>query len=290
MSETLTQLSLKLHAHGLKRLTDPNWTGLDLFYLLKQPVRYERLLFETKKEGLLYHLGLWLYDEYLLGKCEGASGTCPKFKGEYLGWYLEDLLDLLEFHGADKPHKVIQEGRDLVERIDQLYDSDEVEYFEFLKSKSGRRQILKLVNHLRREFAELFDNLRVHYAEDFAQRLFHDREMCGFISSLIVMIGYPGYDEDTGEPEATIERRNFPEWAKRAVHARDRGNCAHCGEGITMELEASGQVDHIVPLAVGGSNDLVNLQLLCKACNLKKSAHRWPVRSSIPKYLQRTIR
>ena len=110
------------------------------------------------------------------------------------------------------------------------------------------------------------------------------------ISSLIIMIGYPGYDDKTGEPEVIIERSAFPEWAKKAVYARDRGNCAHCGAGITMELKADGHIDHIVPLAAGGSNDLVNLQLLCKTCNLKKGAHKWPVRSSVPKYLQRAIR
>ena len=290
MSETLTKISIKLHAHGLNRLTDYNWTGLDLFYLLKEPVRKERLLFETKKEGSLYYLGMWLFDEYILNKCEGASGTCPKFKGEYLGWYLEDLLDFLDFHGADMAHKAIQQGQDLVERVDQMYDLDETEYFTFLESKSGRRQILELVNLLRKEFAKIFDGVRVHYAEDFAQRLFHDREICGFISSLIVMIGYPGYDDKTGEPEVIVERIAFPEWAKKAVYARDRGNCAHCGVGITMELEAGGHIDHIVPLAVGGNNDIVNLQLLCKVCNLKKGAHKWPVRSSIPKYLQRTTR
>jgi len=290
MSETLTQIAVKLHTHGLTRLTDPNWTGLDLFYLLKRPVRYDQLFVETKKEGLLYLLGLWLFDEYLLEKCEGASGPCPQLKGEYLGWYLEDLLDFLEFHGADKEHTLIQKGRDLVERIDQLYDQDEIKYFDFLESRRGRRQIRELVEQLRGEFGELFDASRVRYAEGFAHRLFHDREMCGYISSLVITIGYPGYHPETGEPEDIIERRSFPEWAKRAVHARDRGGCSHCGKRITMELEADGHIDHIVPLAAGGSNDLVNLQLLCKTCNLKKSAHKWPVRSSIPKYLQRTIR
>lgn len=31
-------------------------------------------------------------------------------------------------------------------------------------------------------------------------------------------------------------------------------------------------VDHIQPLALGGSNDKTNLQLLCPTCNTKKSA------------------
>ena len=105
---------------------------------------------------------------------------------------------------------MLQKARDLVECIDQLYDSDEVKYFEFLESKPGRRQIHNLVKHLRKEFIELFDDLRIRYAEDFAQRLFHDREMCGYISGLVVTIGYPGYDESTGEPEDIIERRSFP--------------------------------------------------------------------------------
>lgn len=31
------------------------------------------------------------------------------------------------------------------------------------------------------------------------------------------------------------------------------------------------EVDHIIPLAAGGTNDLSNLQLLCKACHKRKS-------------------
>jgi 5-methylcytosine-specific restriction endonuclease McrA len=45
--------------------------------------------------------------------------------------------------------------------------------------------------------------------------------------------------------------------------------CARCG--------ASGQlhVDHIYPVKHGGSNELSNLQLLCRTCNLKKGAKRY---------------
>ena len=262
---------------------------MDLFYLLKNPVAEDRLLFKANKEGLLYHLGLWFFDEYILGKCEGASGPCLKNKGEYLSWYLEDMLNLLIFHDADKTNKTIQQGMELIEQIDQMFESDEEMYFNFLDSKKGNNNIKKVINRLRNEFSRVLQSVRIYYAEEFAERVFHDRNLCEFISRMIIFIGYPGVDDKTGKPEIIIPRTVFPEWVKKAVHARDRGKCAQCGQSITMELEAQGHLDHIIPLLAGGCNDLVNLQLLCKECNQRKSAHNWSVKSSIPKYLQRRI-
>jgi len=43
--------------------------------------------------------------------------------------------------------------------------------------------------------------------------------------------------------------------------------CKFCGSTENLEI------DHIKPLSRGGSNDLVNLQILCKPCNRKKWAH-----------------
>ncbi|MGI8556164.1 MAG: HNH endonuclease [Pyrinomonadaceae bacterium] len=55
-----------------------------------------------------------------------------------------------------------------------------------------------------------------------------------------------------------------------SVLARDNWTCCSCGrsskeEGITLE------VDHILPRSKGGSNDIDNLQTLCKKCNIGKS-------------------
>ena len=53
---------------------------------------------------------------------------------------------------------------------------------------------------------------------------------------------------------------------KQQVHERDQWICCRCGR-ITMDLEC----DHIVNKAQGGTDDLDNLQSLCKVCHLEKT-------------------
>lgn len=48
------------------------------------------------------------------------------------------------------------------------------------------------------------------------------------------------------------------------VLARDENICKYCGSNEDLEI------DHIIPLAKGGTNDLDNLQILCRHCNRKK--------------------
>lgn len=54
------------------------------------------------------------------------------------------------------------------------------------------------------------------------------------------------------------------EW--RAKLAEFGGCCAFCGTNVNI------QIDHIVPLARGGSNAIDNIQPLCKLCNSRKGA------------------
>ena len=60
-------------------------------------------------------------------------------------------------------------------------------------------------------------------------------------------------------------RAKIPAHIRHEVFARD-GACLHCG--TTDDLT----IDHIVPWSAGGSDDIANLQTLCRSCNARKGA------------------
>jgi 5-methylcytosine-specific restriction endonuclease McrA len=52
----------------------------------------------------------------------------------------------------------------------------------------------------------------------------------------------------------------------KAMMIEQDGKCNACGCDITLKPS----VDHIVAISKGGSNDISNIQLLCKSCNSRK--------------------
>lgn len=58
----------------------------------------------------------------------------------------------------------------------------------------------------------------------------------------------------------------------RAIFTAQKGLCANCETKLLKSGAKKYHVDHIMPLALGGSNWPNNLQCLCPTCNLSKSA------------------
>ncbi len=68
------------------------------------------------------------------------------------------------------------------------------------------------------------------------------------------------------ESLAEGSREPIPKEVQMYVWRRDDGRCVQCGSNEKLEY------DHIIPLALGGSNTERNIQLLCEACNRAKGA------------------
>ncbi|WP_426353716.1 HNH endonuclease [Exiguobacterium sp. R-39] len=75
-------------------------------------------------------------------------------------------------------------------------------------------------------------------------------------------------------PKKRIKRTHFPKWLTNAVFYRDKATCSICRCDLSNLIRTQNtiHIDHIVPLAVFGSNDASNFQLLCESCNTSKGA------------------
>jgi len=60
-----------------------------------------------------------------------------------------------------------------------------------------------------------------------------------------------------------------------AVLVRDNYTCKMCG--VSRSNGAVLEIDHVHPVSKGGSNELSNLQVLCRECNAGKSNHVLPM-------------
>lgn len=67
------------------------------------------------------------------------------------------------------------------------------------------------------------------------------------------------------EAKRKVVKQRVPQWTRRQVIREAGYTCQYCGK-----CEADMTVDHIVPVADGGTNDKANLVCCCLDCNKKK--------------------
>lgn len=64
------------------------------------------------------------------------------------------------------------------------------------------------------------------------------------------------------------QRKKLTANERRLVFEKFGGHCAYCGCEVTIK---NMQADHVVPLHLGGADDISNLYPACRACNHYKS-------------------
>ena len=66
-----------------------------------------------------------------------------------------------------------------------------------------------------------------------------------------------------------MRRKPISKARRTEIYEKYDGHCAYCGRLI---LPQEMQIDHIVPLANGGTNDFSNLNPACPLCNIFKGS------------------
>lgn len=114
--------------------------------------------------------------------------------------------------------------------------------------------------------------------------LFNDREFLRSfqkrVSAYVQTLRRADHPDHLGRDGAIKRLTRLPTWLKAGVFHRDRARCQRCFKDLSSLLRpvTDAHFDHIIPLAVGGSNDPSNFQLACARCNLRKRARplSWP--------------
>ena len=284
-------VAFKLHSYALEKLGDHNWAGCDMYYHIKDCFKEREqpydLLKKTLKNGLLQKLGEWFYDEYFNPDWGDSLINCRinKIKQEQKLWYLEDIYEMLTKHKVSQQELLLAQLHQTLDEYDALFQSNETAYFE--KLIKDNKKLNRLYFKIYANFKDKFEELKILYAENFGERAFHDRQLCEYISQLLIVSGVCDYDEHEN-PMQWVIRERWKAWIKPTLLKRENNQCALCKHDFGS-FERSPVIDHIVPLAKGGVNDLVNLQILCKNCNNKKYTHEIDTTSSIPRYFQRYL-
>ena len=281
-----TPTVLRMSADGISNLLDEVWMQGNFYFIAEEAAKANKSLFhKTLQEGFLYYIGKDLYESYLRPHSIIGYGA-EKNEDLYFHLYtgLVEIVDFLRYHEL--------ETKNCGERLDNYIEGILYEYEETNCTQIGSPEYN---SNLKKAWLFLLDinqtrlnELKPEYSLRFSERIFHDREVCEYIATQFhqTRFGWGTYSSfNKGEtPRQWVNREKWPKWVERAVYSRDRGSCAICKKSIILESDLL-NIDHIISLANGGTNDLINLQLTCPDCNLKKSSKAQQVESSIPNYL-----
>jgi hypothetical protein len=131
---------------------------------------------------------------------------------------------------------------------------------------STRRRRVKATDLTKLEIyfgAEVRDNL------DFLKgklKIWDDKELIELLIAEKRKELDPKYNEIKSNNVKTYSQpRSISPSKVHAVYKKANSACENCGSNFDL------QIDHIIPVAVNGDNQLSNLRILCRQCNLRRN-------------------
>ena len=206
----------------------------------------------------------------------------------FIAWVADSLFSsdcsgprLVTLEGAMSPKRVLP-----VDAALATYGIDDDAFYPDESLTGVDRENAYYDYFLDLRLSQPYEDLLRQLADEVFYLMFQNRAallgLHSFLAMHVTEIHPDDHAEDDPEIAAAfaqpgcLKRVTPPAWARRAVFFRDHGRCVLCGVDLSGLLDPLDppDVDHIVPLARGGLNDITNLQLLCAGCNRRKGATR----------------
>ena len=102
-----------------------------------------------------------------------------------------------------------------------------------------------------------------HIAQKYIKNIEKDVYKSVGIPATILFDSIKNTNKKTKSSNSYKHKRNVSELSKKIVASRQKWRCKKCKELLDFTYE----IDHVVPLYKGGSNELNNLRALCRNCH-----------------------
>ena len=144
---------------------------------------------------------------------------------------------------------------------------------EELVAKFEQAKALLCGRHSMMSFADVLDVLVTEFLDRRSPKARHERrEMKKDKEVDTTNVG--SEDKKVRTPNVGSRKRHIAAAVRDEVYVRDGGQCAFTGPDETRCESRKGlEIDHIIPIAMGGTNEIDNLRLLCPAHNLRAAEH-----------------
>ena len=216
--------------------------------------------FRFPKDSMLHQFCTWFVDEVVWESMDKEldiiDDKIKNLSEKNTENFKKIFTDEYRFWTDDK-YKYLE-----LEYIIQEFTGEKIKFLDWLL-----RNDFEFVQDAAREYFEdnyeLCEKAITGISDEMFYLLFQNREFLLNFNDMVASFNY-----------FRMERINIPKWVKRAVFFRDKGRCVFCGKDLSAKYDTiddyEEQYDHIVPLEEHGINDVSNIQLTCKKCNLKK--------------------